>query len=175
MTATTKVDKKEKKASAVEKIQVQTFDTKEFELPDTLFVRDIEDRVFQAIILQCLSNVEGISLLEGSFFDNILGRDNVEGVKGIAAEQNSKNQAINVKVEVNISYGISIPDKATEIQSRIAKEITKFTGLHVSCVHVVFKKGFPVGLKGVFYGDRIHRGIIISHLDSVIFVSIIAI
>ena len=114
-------------------------DTKEFELPDTIFIRDIEDRVFQAIILQCLSKVEGISLLEGSFLDNFLGRGNVEGIKGISAEQNNKDQTINVKVEVNITYGIQIPEKADEIQSKITSEITKFTGLHVASVHVIFK------------------------------------
>jgi uncharacterized alkaline shock family protein YloU len=114
-------------------------DTKELELPDTVFVRDIENRVFQGIILQCLSSVEGISLLEGSFFDYLLRRDNVEGIKGITAEQNSKNQSLVVKVEVNIEYGVSIPEKSAEIQTCIADEITKFTGLHVACIHVVFK------------------------------------
>jgi len=44
-----------------------------------------------------------------------------------------------VKVEVNVAYGISIPDKAEEIQARLAQEISRLTGLHVGCVHVVFK------------------------------------
>ena len=118
---------------------VDKVDTKELELPDTVFVRDIENRVFQSIILQSLSKIEGITLLEGSLFDNILGRDSVEGIKGIAAEQESKNQSVNVKVEVNITYGIPIPDKADEIQTKIAAELTQFTGLHVAQVHVVFK------------------------------------
>ncbi|MFT5318718.1 MAG: hypothetical protein ACI8RA_001986, partial [Chlamydiales bacterium] len=43
----------------------ENVDTKELEVPDTVFVRDIENRVFQAIILQGLSKIEGISLLEG--------------------------------------------------------------------------------------------------------------
>lgn len=113
--------------------------TKEFELPDTVFVRDIENRVFQAIILQRLSKIEGISLLEGTFFDNILGRESVKGIKGINAEQDSKNHSVNVRVEVSILYGIPIPDKAEEIQAMIAEDITSLTGLHVASVHVVFK------------------------------------
>ena len=32
-------------------------DMKEYELPDTVFVRDIEDSVFQGIVLQCLAKI----------------------------------------------------------------------------------------------------------------------
>lgn len=112
-------------------------DTKEFELPETTFVRDIENRVFQGIVLQCLSQIPGISPIEGNFLDNILGR--LEGVKGIHAEQDLKNHSISIKAEVNVAYGISIPEKAEEIYTKIAEGITKMTGLHVSSVHVVFK------------------------------------
>ncbi|SCA63805.1 Uncharacterized protein SCG7086_BE_00120 [Chlamydiales bacterium SCGC AG-110-P3] len=115
------------------------FDTKEFELPETVFVRDIENRVFQAIVLQCLAKVEGIGLVEGNFLDNILGRSATENVKGIFAEQDSTDQTVAIRVEVNIRYGIPIPQKAEEIQSRISEEVTKLTGLHISRVHVVFK------------------------------------
>ncbi len=118
-------------------------DTKEFELPDTLFVRDIENRVFQGIVLQCLSEIEGISLLEGGFIGNILGRKGVENVKGITSEQDNKNHSVSVRVEVNIYFGHSIPEMAEKIQSRIAEEITRLTGLHVACVHVVFKNIIP--------------------------------
>jgi uncharacterized alkaline shock family protein YloU len=121
------------------KAEKKKFDTKEFELPETVFIRDIEDRVFQSIVLQCLAQIEGISLVEGNFIDNILGRSAVEGVKGIYAEQDNKNHSVNIKVEVNILYGTPIPEKAEEIQTKIAEEITRLTGLHVSTVHVVFK------------------------------------
>lgn len=113
-------------------------DTKEFELPETVFIRDIEDKVFQSIVLQCLAHTEGISLVEGNYIDHLLGRS-AEGVKGIYAEQDDKNQSVNIKVEVNILYGISIPEKAEEIQTQISDQITKMTGLHVSSVHVVIK------------------------------------
>lgn len=121
------------------KFDVKKVDTKEFELPETLYVSDIENRVFQGIVLQCLSRVDGISLVEGNFIDNIFGRGAVEGVKGIYSEQDNKNHSVSVKIEVNICYGYSIPEKADEIQTLIAEEITKLTGLHVSSVHVVFK------------------------------------
>lgn len=120
------------------KVDKKKFDTKEFELPETVFIRDIENKVFQSIALQCLAHIEGINLVEGNFIDHLLGRSS-EGVKGIYAEQDDKNQSVKIRVEVDVLYGVKIPEKAEEIQTKIAEEITKTTGLHVSSVHVVFK------------------------------------
>lgn len=127
------------------KTQVDTkkVDTKEFHLPETFFIRDIENRVFQGIVLQCLSEIEGIGLVEGNFIDSIFSRGQ-EGIAGIHVDQESKNQSVTVKIEINIQYGYSIPEKAEEIQTHVANEITKITGLHVSCVHVVFKNVLPI-------------------------------
>ena len=113
-------------------------DTQELELPETVFIRDIENKVFQSIVLQCLAQIDGISLAEGNFIDHILGRSS-EGIKGIYAEQDDKHQSLNIRVEVNVLYGTNIPEKAEEIQTKIAEEITKLTGLHVATIHVVFK------------------------------------
>ena len=113
-------------------------DAREIELPDTVFVRDIETRVFQGIALQCLSKVEGIGLLEGNFFDSLLGRE-VERVKGIYVEQDQAKHSVNIRVEIRIRYGVSIPAKAEEIQTKLAEEVSGWTGLHVASVHVIFK------------------------------------
>lgn len=118
----------------------QRVDPKEFELPETLFVRDIENRVFQQIVLQCLSRIEGVGLVEGNFIHHLLGRSAAESIKGVVAEQDSKNHSVSIKVEVSIRYGLSIPKKAEEIQTKISEEITHLTGLHVSSVHIVFKE-----------------------------------
>jgi uncharacterized alkaline shock family protein YloU len=119
--------------------QFNQMDTKELDLPDTVFIRDIESRVFQAITIKCLSGIEGISLIEGTLFDNLLGREGLDRVKGIHVEQDSKNHSVNIKIELSIAYGISLPEKAEEIQTKLVKEIVQYTGLHVACVHVVFK------------------------------------
>lgn len=124
---------------AKKKVDIKKVDTKEFELPETLYVRDVENRVFQGIVLQCLAKIEGVALVEGNFIDNIFGRTPMEMFKGIRIEQDSKSHSVGIKVEVNIFYGFSIPEKAEEIQAMISEEITKLTGLHVSYVHVVFK------------------------------------
>lgn len=125
-------------SSQAPRVQMKV-DPKEFELPETVFIRDIETRVFQSIILECLSKIQGIGLLDGNFIDSLLGREGSPGIKGIFVEQDQRNHAVSVKVEVNVAYGISIPEKAEEIQTAIAHEMTKLTGLHVACVHVVFK------------------------------------
>lgn len=125
------------------KVDRKKVDTKEFDLPETHFVRDIENRVFQGIVLECLANIEGIALIEGNLIDSILGRGSVEGVKGIYTEQDGRSHTVNIKLEINIQYGLSIPEKAEEIQQKITHDITKYTGLHVNSVHVVFKNIIP--------------------------------
>lgn len=119
--------------------KLSEMDAKEIQLPDTTYIRDIETRVFQAIALQCLAKIEGISFLEQNLIDSLLHWDNSERIKGVHVEQDQKKHSVGIRIEVNILYGIPIPDKAEEIQNKILEEITKFTGLHVACVHVVFK------------------------------------
>lgn len=103
------------------------------------FGQEIEDRVFQSIALQCLAKIEGVSLIEGNIIDHLFGRSSTERIRGINVNQDAKTGALKVKVEVNMAYGICIPDKAQEIQHRIADEMKALTGLSVSGVHVVFK------------------------------------
>lgn len=117
---------------------LKNMDAREIELPETVFIRDIETRVFQAIALQCLAKIEGIGLLEGNLFDSLLGRD-LDRVKGIYVEQDQKKHSVDVRVEINIQYGLSIPEKSEEIQTKLVEEISRWSGLHVAVVHVIFK------------------------------------
>jgi uncharacterized alkaline shock family protein YloU len=117
-------------------------DTKEFELPETVYVRDIESQVFQTIVLECLSKVHGIRLAAGGLIESLLGLESKELIKSITIDQNEKEHTVNVKVEISIAYGLSIPVKAEEIQSLITLELTKLTGLHVGEVHVIVKNIF---------------------------------
>ncbi len=118
--------------------QLKNMDAREIELPNTVFIRDIDSRVLQGIVLQILSKIENIGLIEGNLFDSLLGRD-MDRVKGIHVEQEQKGKSVTVRVEINIFYGVSIPEKSEEIQTKISEEITQWTGLHVSSIHVVFK------------------------------------
>lgn len=118
--------------------QLKNMDAREIELPDTVFIRDIETRVFQGIVLQSLAKIEGIGLLEGNLFDSLLGRE-IESIKGLYVEQDQKKHSVSVRVEINIVYGFSIPEKSEEIQMCLVEQISKWTGLHVASVHVIFK------------------------------------
>jgi uncharacterized alkaline shock family protein YloU len=118
--------------------QLKNMDSREIELPETVFIRDIDTRVFQTIAIQTLAKIEGIGFLEGNLFDSLLGRE-VERVKGIHVVQDQKNHSVEVRVEITVMYGINIPAKAEEVQEKLVEEISKWTGLHVSSVHVIFK------------------------------------
>jgi len=117
---------------------LKQIDTKELELPETVFIRDIENKVFQSIVLQTLSQIDGVETLEGNLFDSLLG-DSLDGIKGIHVDQDQKHHSVNVRIEINVAYGICIPDKAEEIQNKILQEISQLTSLHVGKVHVIFK------------------------------------
>ncbi len=118
---------------------LRQFDAKELELPETLFVRDIDTRLFQSIVHHCIAQMEGVALPEGNLIDSLLGRDPSERTSGISVEQNLDRHSVSVKVELNVAYGVSIPEKAEELQWQIAREISRLTGLHVAAVHLVFK------------------------------------
>lgn len=122
--------------------QLKNMDAREIELPDTVFIRDIETRVFQGIVLQALAKISGIGLLEGNLFDSLLGRE-IESVKGIYVNQDQKKHSVDLRVEINILYGVSIPEKSEEIQTLLIEEISRWTGLHVGSVHVIFKDLIP--------------------------------
>ncbi len=123
--------------------KLKQMDAKELDLPETVFIRDIESKVFQAIVLRCLAKIEGIGLLEHNLFDSLLGRE-LERIKGIHVEQDQKKHSVNIRVEINILYGICIPEKAEEVQNKIVREVSAWTGLHVSSVHVIFKNLIPL-------------------------------
>ena len=102
-------------------------------------VRDIEARVFQASVIKCLAQIEGVTFIEGTLFDHLLGREGLERIKGVYIEQDAKAQAVDIKIELNIAYGISIPAKSKEIESKLIGDVAKLTGSHVRSLHVVVK------------------------------------
>lgn len=118
---------------------LEKIDTKEIELPETVYIHDIETKVFQLIVIQCLLKIPDISILGGNIIDSLFGREPSARISGVTVEQDQKSHSINVKLEVNVAYGVCIPKKAEEIQTLTSKELTSLTGLHVGVVHVVFK------------------------------------
>lgn len=119
-------------------------DKKEMDLPETTFIRDIEIRVFQSIVLRCLSKIQGVVPVDSKLLDNLLGRDGPERLSSVSIEQDQKNHSVNIKIEIKVAYGVAIPEKAEEIQTKVSEEISAFTGLHVGLVHVIFKGLMPL-------------------------------
>lgn len=105
-------------------------------------VRDIEPRVFQAVVIKCLAGIVGISFLEGTLFDHLLGREGLERIKGVSIEKDDQNQLIDIKIELNITYGLSIPEKAVEIETKLISDVLRLTGCAVRSLHVIFKNVF---------------------------------
>lgn len=126
-----------------QKTDTQRFYSKELELPDTLFVRDIDNRVFQHLVAQALARVPDVALVEGGFMHNILSRGNTDSVSAIHAEQDSQAKSLKIRVDLNIAYGVAIPEKAEEIQNLLNEELTRLTGLHVASIHLVFRGLIP--------------------------------
>lgn len=107
------------------------------ELPETVFSSDIENKVYQGIVLNVLASIEHIQVADGNFFQSLIGRP--DKIKGIQVEQDPAQQSVKIQVEVGIKYQTSIPEKAEEIQNKVSREVTKMTGIHVAEVHVVFR------------------------------------
>ncbi len=116
----------------------EKLDTKEFEVPKTTFSHDIETRVIQFIILQCLNKIVGVSLPSSTLIDTLFGRE-VEKVKGIIVEQDSKTHSVKTKIDIHVDYGIVIPKITREVEEKVVEEITMLTGFHVAAVHIVVK------------------------------------
>lgn len=114
----------------------KNIDVKEIELPNTEFIFDIESKVLQSICYQCITQIEGLVPLESGLIDNLLGH---EYLKGIHVQQDSKQHAVLIKIDVNVVYGIRLPQVAEQLQTLIVKQISELTGLHVGTVHVIFK------------------------------------
>ena len=107
--------------------------------PETTFSYDIDNRVFQSITVKCLLGIEGITFIEGNLIDHLLGRESTERIKGVTVEQDPNTHAVNVKIELNIMFGLPIQTKAGEIQKKLTESIESLTGALVSGVHVVFR------------------------------------
>lgn len=113
--------------------------SKELEPPETTYVRDIEMRALQSIILNCLSKLEGVFLIEEKLVDTLLGRECVSGIRGIHVDQDKKSPALSIKVEIKVAYGLKIPQKVEEVQNIISEKITELTSLPIATVHVVVR------------------------------------
>jgi uncharacterized alkaline shock family protein YloU len=107
---------------------------------EVVFVQDVENKVFQAIVVKTLMKIEGVRLLEeGSLIDDLLGREGQSRIKGVYIEQDLKSHSVAIKIELELAYGLSLKRVAKSVQHAIVKDIQEFSGFNISSVHLVFK------------------------------------
>lgn len=111
--------------------------SKELQFPETVYEQEVGMKAFRSIVLKTLTEIEGVFFLEENLMDSILGREGVEGVRGIEVHQLEGQPALDVQVRICLASGLSIPQMVEQIQSQIVQALTKDTGLHVARVQVV--------------------------------------
>lgn len=135
------------------KKQVHQPDPKEFELPETTYSHEIENRVFRDIIFHVLSQTPGIGLHE-NFLGTLIGR--ADSVKGITIDQDLKTRSVHITLEIQIQYGMNIPQTAEDIQTRVSDAIMKMTGMRVGSIHIIFKElMLETPSKDLFVGPKV--------------------
>jgi len=111
------------------------------------YIQDIESKVFQAITYQVLKEIASIELVEGSILDSFLGVEGAEKIKAIHVELDETNPFVSFKIDLNILYGVSIPEKSEEIQNKVKVKVEELTGYQIGFIHLVFKNiVFPQSL-----------------------------
>jgi uncharacterized alkaline shock family protein YloU len=122
-----------------ESAKAEKLDRREFDFPETHYLSNIDNKVFQNIVANAVQEIEGVSLYGGKLFGQLLLRERRENARSIRISQNEASHSVEVIVEVTIAYGLSIPTVAEELQNKIAERIIEMTGLHVSSIEVIFR------------------------------------
>jgi len=95
----------------------------------------ITEEVVAVIAREAIKNIEGVVKVATGFAGGIseaLGKRNTG--KGIKVEINE--QAVRMELGIVVKYGVRIPEVATKIQEKIAKDVQEMTGLTVKSVNV---------------------------------------
>ena len=90
--------------------ETPSLDPQEFELPETIFSRNINNKVFQGIIEKALSHISDVCLQGETLLDQVIGRS--EKYRGITTIQDPASKSVKVKIELSVKYGTNIPQKA---------------------------------------------------------------
>lgn len=114
-------------------------DQKEFDLPETVYIHDIDNQAIQNIVAQILSRIPGVHLSHESLMESFLGKKSLSSTKGIHVEQDPKAKCVKIRIELVVDYGISIPEISQAIYDEVAKEVPELTGLPISQIHLLYK------------------------------------
>ena len=95
----------------------------------------IHENVIATIVRRMACSVEGVSKISGSSFV-----DNIAEIHDRSIVVEMGPSSVSVEVSVNLYYGVSLPQVAAAVQTAIADEITRLTGLKVGCVNIVVRE-----------------------------------
>ena len=101
----------------------------------------IHENVIATIVRRMACSVEGVSKISGSsFFDNIAEMVGSKKIHDRSIVVEMGPSSVSVEVSVNLYYGVSLPQVAAAVQTAIADEITRLTGLKVGRVNIVVRE-----------------------------------
>ena len=100
----------------------------------------IHENVIATIVRRMACSVEGVSKISGSsFVDNIAEMVGSKKIHDRSIVVEMGPSSVSVEVSVNL-YGVSLPQVAAAVQTAIADEITRLTGLKVVRVNIVVRE-----------------------------------
>lgn len=108
---------------------------------DELGLIHIHENVIASAVRKTIDEVEGVIRLSGSALVNNIAE--IIGNKKIgdrAINVNIDGEAVSIEVKVNMQYGVHVPTVAANIQTAVAKEVEKITGMKVTTVNVIVQE-----------------------------------
>lgn len=102
---------------------------------------EISSEVIAAIAAQAARKIDGITVVESSFkLSEIFGSKETVN-RGVAVRTDEESGHVNINVDVNVTYGITIYDAVTDLQLLIKEEVESLTGsMNVDRVNVRVKQ-----------------------------------
>jgi uncharacterized alkaline shock family protein YloU len=108
---------------------------------DELGLIHIHENVIASAVRKTIDEVEGVIRLSGSALVNNIAE--IIGNKKIgdrAINVNIDGESVSIEVKVNMQYGVHVPTVAANIQTAVAKEVEKITGMKVTTVNVIVQE-----------------------------------
>ena len=108
---------------------------------DECGVIKIHEGVISTIVRRSACEVDGVARIAGStLVDNIAEIVGSKKMQDRSITVCMNGSTVAVEVAINVSYGVHLPTVATNVQSLVAREIHRLTGLTVTRVNVVVRE-----------------------------------
>lgn len=102
---------------------------------DNLGEVHVADEVVAIIAGLAATEVEGVASMAGNITNELVSKLGMKNLsKGVKVEVAEKT--VSVEVDLNISYGYSIPEVSEKVQEKVKSAIETMTGLSVAIVNV---------------------------------------